>query len=376
MFLYDEYRRIVDDCLRNNRFTKSMTEAERSSVLKKLQFTEPSIELYQYRRCNEFTFYDFLKNQITLVHPKYFNDTFDVLPYINKERLIKTYNSYDIDVSQKMFDITKHRNFTPEEIRELGDEDAAHFFESFSRNTIKQGKEDIFFANFPNMQTLGFMAISSLLGPLCELERNSTRIACFSESYDSPIMWGHYADAGRGFCITYSLPTTYHTIFYPNDNHGKCGETASDMKSGYIEIAGQWLLPVIYCSKRPDFNSLIEKKLIKMILAIQGYKVDLSDLDLLSPLKFTCYKSSDWAYEQEWRWIKTDCSTNTPDFSSISVGRICGLYLGEHISKEHENILKEYASIYKMPDGTNIPVYKMRSDFCNPQYKLTAKRIL
>lgn len=106
-----------------------------------------------------------------------------------------------------------------------------------------------------------------------------------------------------------------------------------------------------------------------------GFTPELDKIDLLAPLKCSCYKSINWKYEREWRWIRTHCTEAIPEYASISVGAVTGLYLGERISKEHENILKDYALLYKMPDGNNIPVYKMRSDLTIPEYRLLADRI-
>ena len=55
---------------------------------KKLKSPDNDIELYQYRRCNVFSFNDFLKNQLTLVHPKHFNDIFEGMPYFNSREFV------------------------------------------------------------------------------------------------------------------------------------------------------------------------------------------------------------------------------------------------------------------------------------------------
>lgn len=86
MFSYDEYRNIIDDCLRHHKFCISNPEGERLSILKRLQYPQNNIELYQYRKCNERNFNNFKMNQVTLVHPKYFNDSFEIMPYLNLKR--------------------------------------------------------------------------------------------------------------------------------------------------------------------------------------------------------------------------------------------------------------------------------------------------
>ena len=49
---------------------------------------------------------------------------------------------------------------------------------------------------------------------------NNTRIICFSELYDSMLMWSHYAKYHQGFCIEYETPDysddnarTWHIVY-------------------------------------------------------------------------------------------------------------------------------------------------------------------
>ena len=327
MFSYDEYRRIVDDCLRNNRFTMSMTEDERSSILEKLQFTEPSIELYQYRRCNEFTFNDFLKNQITLVHPKYFNDCFEVKPYVNLEELVKTYNSYDVNNAKRLIGIAKERDFTPAEIQKIGGRNTAQVLKLTAKALLEQNTEEILYDNFEEIQYKGLMQMSPDLCQICLSKQSETRIACFSENFDSPTMWGHYADAGKGFCIKRYLPIKLNMSLCPSDCSERVGEAVSCTNNNCVKNGNNWLFPVVYCSERPDFTKDIEELLAQTQFQKIGLDLDWSNYNLFSHLKFACYKSSDWEYEHEWRWIRALCTNEIPDYTPISVGRICGLYL-------------------------------------------------
>lgn len=295
MFSYNEYRHRIDNCFRNRRFTISMPENERSSIIEELQGPVKTIDLYQYRRCNEFSFNDFLQNQITLTHPRYFNDCFEVKPYFNLEEYVKTYNMFDINAAKRLIRIAKIRDFTPEEIQEIGGENTACLFKLISRKL--------------------------------------------------------------------------------NDNNLKCDKANSCVKEQCIKSGYNWLIPVNYSSERPDFTKELELQLVQTQFQLMGLNADWSNYDLLTQIKFACYKSLDWAYEREWRWIRTLCTNEVPEFAPISVGTTSGLYLGADISHEHENILKEYASKYKLPDGSNIPIYKMFIDPSEPRYKLVANKV-
>ena len=125
MITTDEYREKVDNCLRNNRLLGSMSQDEGKAIVEELQYPDNYIDLYQYRRCNVFSFNDFLKNQITLVHPKHFNDIFEVMPYFNLREFVQIYEKFDVKTAKKYFDIAKERDFTPSEIQEIGSKNAA-----------------------------------------------------------------------------------------------------------------------------------------------------------------------------------------------------------------------------------------------------------
>ena len=376
MFSYDEYRQRLDNCFRNRRFTMSMSEDERSSIIAELQCPEKNITLYQYRKCNEFSFNDFLQNQITLVHPHFFNDCFEVKPFFNLEKFVQTYRQFTIKDARRFIGIAKNRDFTPEEIQEIGGENTALIFKFLAKKLTEENAEEKYYANFDMVQDYGLKQTATLINTLCNSKQDETRIACFSERYDSPIMWGHYADTGKGFCVKYILPALLGMSLCPNDNNGNCDKSESCVKSNCVKSGNNWLFPVIYCKDRPDFTNELELQLVQTHIQLLGLNADWSNYDLLTQLKFACYKSVDWAYEREWRWIRASCTSEIPTFSPISVGIISGLYLGSNISKEHENILKDYASKFKLPDGKNIPIFKMFIDLSEPQYKLVAMKLM
>ena len=63
MITTDEYRERIDNCLRSNQLLGSMSQDEGRAIVEKLKSPDNDIELYQYRRCNVFSFNDFLKMQ-------------------------------------------------------------------------------------------------------------------------------------------------------------------------------------------------------------------------------------------------------------------------------------------------------------------------
>jgi hypothetical protein len=103
------------------------------------------------------------------------------------------------------------------------------------------------------------------------------RMLCFSESIQSPLMWGHYSDSQRGFALGFY---TSHPFFHKR------------------------LVNVHYDEKRP----CIEEK-----------------------EKIIWTKNNEWKYENEWRVIQNVVSAE-PYYEILPVGCIEAVYFGLRIS--------------------------------------------
>jgi len=139
---------------------------------------------------------------------------------------------------------------------------------------------------------------------------DTVKVCCFSERNDSIPMWAHYADEHKGFCIEYDI---------------------YDQAKELI----RFLFPIIYTDEITDVTK------------------ELSDGVIGWGIKPTIFKSKDWSYEKEWRFIRS----TPPDPPYVGVHLkffpIKGIYLGTDIKDEHKSKLIEIAAT------KNIPVYKM-----------------
>ena len=99
--------------------------------------------------------------------------------------------------------------------------------------------------------------------------KDSLKVCSFSGTQYSIIMWSHYADQHRGFCIEYdteSLP--------PED------------------LFARMLYPVIYSDKLFDGTKYY-------LAAIRNQKT----FNILFPVLAALHKSPEWSYEKEWRLV-------------------------------------------------------------------------
>ena len=147
-------------------------------------------------------------------------------------------------------------------------------------------------------------------------------ISCFSESYDSLLMWAHYANNHRGMCVEYDLLEINRRLrFSP--------------------------VPVIYSSERPLFHA---------------FNQDTIKADTLSVfIESLTSKSPEWSYEKEWRIIRDDgaCGINWDaerKGALLDMIRPTSVILGCMAKPEFESVVHKYCEEFR------INLFKMEKD--------------
>jgi len=155
---------------------------------------------------------------------------------------------------------------------------------------------------------------------------STTCASCFSEVYDSILMWSHYAENHEGFCIEYNL---YDVLW----NH-----------MVYPVLYSDKILNPLWFSGKDDTNW--DKKLLLT-------------------------KSNKWKYEREWRIIISPLVNELIEGKGmqIQMPKPKAIYMGCKIERNMKlkNALIEYTS------SNNIKLFKLKMDRCF--YKLIRERI-
>ena len=136
------------------------------------------------------------------------------------------------------------------------------------------------------------------------------KIACFSTEFNSMLMWSHYSESHKGFCVEYDLS--------PNDDY-------QDLYSN--------LFPVIYCDYISDMTQDM----------IDNYVNGITDNFMWGMYnKGLLRKSTTWKYENEWRFI-TPClgrdSDTARDFFPIKK-----VYLGKNMPAKERKIVIDFCN--------------------------------
>ena len=144
----------------------------------------------------------------------------------------------------------------------------------------------------------------ALLGGHIGNLRNMYNVCCFSASGTEDLMWSHYADSHKGFCIEYDFKSL--------------GITNEDV---------QLLLPVVYIDT-PH---------------IQMDDLDAADGSLL--MYAMSLKRSSWGYEQEWRRFYPHTDEPNPEKMPNPVG----IYLGTRCSDQNKEQMMEICKDKEIP---------------------------
>lgn len=164
--------------------------------------------------------------------------------------------------------------------------------------------------------------------------KETTGIACLSESNDSLLMWAHYADNHSGICVQYALLDI-------------------NTQLGFSPI------PVIYSKDKLCVDSLNLEA-----IGVDVYKILIGS---------TTTKSLEWSYEQEWRIIRDNIACGDrwdAKKKGALLDMICptSIILGCQADEETRRVFEEYCK------ACNVNLYKMKKD--DSQYRLNKEIVL
>jgi Protein of unknown function (DUF2971) len=234
----------------------------RGSRARRREFPPPRIStppqiLFKYQKIDKYSLQNLETRSIYFNAPSHFNDLFDCT--ISARFLEPT-----AEVLEAMRETYIHES-----------KDYPLASSQFAEYSLEQLKEFLFrgAANSFEREREDFL--------------NNNGVSCFSEVHDDLLMWGHYGDSYKGFCLEY--------------------------RTGYDPLTR--LRKVKY-----------EERIPKIDLAPFVVEADAEQL-----LDLYCTKSRAWEYEREWRAIHWHAGTS---YYQGNPWAIRAVYLGPRISDE------------------------------------------
>ncbi|AIL70781.1 DUF2971 domain-containing protein [Vibrio vulnificus] len=247
---FQEYKELV---------FSSETSVERIDKAIRLKFDNLPKLLYKYRAINKYSLKNLEEDSIWLSDPRNFNDPYDC-SFTKKDELDPYDSSVVLDMALKSGIISN--------------EDQASIEAILSSETPTTTLMELSYPDRPEYaQTMGDVLSTVIkeqgLGIISELSENmkkAFKVCCFSEDPKSILMWSHYADYHKGFCIAYDF-----------------GELGNE------DLRTRMLYPVIYSNSMFDASGIFSRnKTVNNILYIN---------------QAALIKSREWQYEKEWRLV-------------------------------------------------------------------------
>lgn len=152
------------------------------------------------------------------------------------------------------------------------------------------------------------------------------RVTCFATDPFSMLMWAHYADSHKGFCVEYEIPTP--------DEHN-------------ISLL-QNLMPVIYSDER--------------VSVLNECLADLNDSKVSEEMVGAIYKyglltkSIDWRYQNEWRLISLDTML-TDEYYNCKFFPISKVYIGAKMPDDRREEIIKICSSRGIPSTCVTPAF-------------------
>ncbi|MBE6099307.1 MAG: DUF2971 domain-containing protein [Anaerovibrio sp.] len=355
------YKEIVNNTVIPGTLSNAEKEVRYTQLGKHITSLFPK-RLYRYRCCSERHLSAFYKDELWFSNGSAMNDDFDARLYYNRKVIQERLRDLRLENRGKDFistviDIDK----LPQNVALVPG--MVEFFSSIKQMPIAQ-----IYSNYDHAVQWLLESTDSALVNITNQVQRSIKFACFSETYKSDLMWGHYSSSATGFVLEYMFDRQSY----------ECSREA------YGIVALEWynLFPVIYDNNRLDTTEyvwfLFLRTLMSRVANTKGVVIPTQWFDSNFPCpdefmstKLALVKSKEWKPEKEWRMflVSENPGLNNEKFSQV----ICkprAVYLGRKISELNEKIILDIAK------EKNIPAYKMVFNDRSRNYQLKARKIL
>jgi Protein of unknown function (DUF2971) len=304
--------------------TKNINIEEAFEEAFRLKYQHIPKSLFKYRAINKNSIKNFEENTIWLSNPSTFNDPYDCALTVDFERLSNELVKQDLN---GFLSLLVKQQVSEDIIKSIRSSDSPldvvteHFLESEPERRKIELKKLI--------AEIGQERYRKLLEQFLALLKKSYKICSFSERNDSLLMWSHYADSHKGFCIEYDISVL------PYGDH-----------------RSRFMFPVVYSPEIFDATSNLRYK-------------ESNNFNNLRYILSAMTKSTDWSYEKEWRLIFPHGIFEHDRPFPMPLPK--ALYLGCKIEDSNYNSLMRIASEKK------IPVYEI--SLSNKEFRMSTKEI-
>lgn len=243
--------------------------------------------IYRYQKFSTWTIESLVRDHLHFADPTSFNDPFDCQPVVESDSDRETLRLILAKLIGRRIEAESTASLKAAQVQ---GKKASKHVKRLGEQTAKSKLQELaYHATNPDYECGIYKAECWLLTSEIQselLKRYDRGVCCFSAIFNNPLLWSHYGDQHRGFCIGYSLDRNPMPI----------------------------LRKVEYGGSREVKTSLIAKALLNDDQSAQ----ELLDRDVL------LRKASMWRYEREWRLFgKKGVQDSVLSLQDITFGLRC-----------------------------------------------------
>lgn len=284
--------------------------------------------LFRYRKFDKNSFDALKNNRLYFSVPIYFNDPNDCYLYIAIDNVLCRIDS-DLDHMDSYIKLSMWEN---------------PFISSAAKKIWQSQDKNKFIKEFKEY-------VISNIQQIRENMRHNVKVICFSQCYDSNLMWSHYADSHRGFVIAYDKQSIVSAKRFDVD------DTELDNKTV--------LRPVTYTDSISDITDEMELY-FKHYIHVKTRKetVDKNFMPQKQLRDLLFLKQKEWSYEEEWRL--TCRLVDLEDISPLHyiVCKPKAIIVGLNCDVEAGKLLYDYSVV------SGIPIFEMKRDLSSAKLQL------
>lgn len=336
-----EFEKVIDNLQLPETSTKEELADKILPLYHEIQKILPK-KLFRYRTCSLRNIEAFNSDDVYAVTTDLFNDPYDGLVKYDDEKLKQFFATMTTPENFVIYkNLVQSGYVCPDSVKPYLQYFPQGFLEGIKANVLSVNQDEQLAVKLKELYERFVALIDKQLPNLAKLSKQSSTVACFSETIQSVTMWSHYADYHKGFALEYDV-------------------------HGYMERPNNTVLflPVIYDDKRFDATDYLMWQFTKSL------NINIPNPDILSHMRCLIHKSKQWEYEQEWRMIDTagEIKDNSSRITKVVI-KPNAIYYGHSISPEDKAFLHEIA-VKKA-----IAEYEMYLDYTSDVYEMKYKQI-
>lgn len=314
-------------------------------------------KLYRYRAVSDNSISSFRKDEIWASTPATFNDSLECMPCFDQDRAkVAIENEFNIENLTYKLNAIREGD-VPSGLKEIfptGYMD--NFIKDMNSSIDTLGMERISIESKKAFRAILENGMEKYAGDFYSNTSSLIRcymVVCFSETNTSSLMWGHYAQSHRGFCLEYNFQQIV----------GDCTRKCDDILQCNNLMLNYALAPIIYSPKRFDATESYIAMVINELKDSINPQVGYYYPDMLLPIKLLLTKSADWEYEKEWRLFKAGGQIDA-EHKSIAPIKPTAVYCGTRMSENNKKVIISIAK------EKGIPCYQMISHYFSSEYEI------